>query len=276
MNPLACRTRRPLAATLLVLLSAATPAYALRELSTDRPDRTESPYSVDRGHVQVEVDAVSWTRDRQGSLESRSLGVLNTNFKYGVLANADLQLLIGAWSRDVFEESVGPAGGPFSTVESRDSGIGDLTLRWKQNLLGNDGGPVAIAVMPFVQAPLEGYEFDRMEAGLIVPVAFQGPAGFGFGVMGELDIRRDSFEGGHHAEYIVSATAARDLFAALGAYVEIFSLSRADAGVPWSGTFDVGLTCGIGDNLQLDAGANFGLSDNTEDVTVFFGFSARR
>src|SRR4051794_28712490 len=36
----------------------------LREMSTDRPDTTESPITVDAGHFQVEVDAVSMTRDQ--------------------------------------------------------------------------------------------------------------------------------------------------------------------------------------------------------------------
>src|SRR5688572_5942243 len=32
-----------------------TPRAQMREMSTDRPDQTESPYTVDAGHVQVEM-----------------------------------------------------------------------------------------------------------------------------------------------------------------------------------------------------------------------------
>ena len=37
-----------------------TPTGLMRELSTDRPDKTESPYTVDAGHLQIEVDLLSW------------------------------------------------------------------------------------------------------------------------------------------------------------------------------------------------------------------------
>jgi hypothetical protein len=33
---------------------------SLREMSTDRPDKTESPYTVDAGHFQFEADLVSF------------------------------------------------------------------------------------------------------------------------------------------------------------------------------------------------------------------------
>ncbi|MEY4692414.1 MAG: hypothetical protein RIT19_2739, partial [Verrucomicrobiota bacterium] len=37
------------------------PRQRLRPLATDRPDQTESAYSVDAGHVQFEVDVAKAT-----------------------------------------------------------------------------------------------------------------------------------------------------------------------------------------------------------------------
>ena len=37
------------------------PRQAMRPLSTDRPDQTESPYSVDAGHVQFEFEVAKAT-----------------------------------------------------------------------------------------------------------------------------------------------------------------------------------------------------------------------
>ena len=42
------------------------PKDALRDLSTDRPDLTESPYTVDAGHVQWEIDLFNATYDHHG------------------------------------------------------------------------------------------------------------------------------------------------------------------------------------------------------------------
>ena len=33
-----------------------TPFALMRELNTDRPDKTESPFTVDAGHYQIELD----------------------------------------------------------------------------------------------------------------------------------------------------------------------------------------------------------------------------
>jgi hypothetical protein len=268
-----------LASLVFVLLWFPVPAHALRELSTDRPDRTESPYTVDRGHVQVEIDAVAWTKDdSRFEVETRALSLATMNLKFGLFARSDLQLVLGTWSeekvvyRGIYPDCVGCRPG-----DTRDSGIGDLAIRWKQNLFGNDGGPVAMALMPFVQAPLQDFDADLIEGGLIVPVAIEGPAGFGFGVMGEIDLRRQDGTGGdHQVEFIASGTASHAIAGGLGGYLEIYSLTRADAGLPWTGTFDVGLTYGVGENFQLDTGANFGLSRESEDVAIFVGFSARR
>ena len=44
-----------------------TPPERMRELSTDRPDQTESPHTVDAGHFQLEMDFVSAAFDRDDS-----------------------------------------------------------------------------------------------------------------------------------------------------------------------------------------------------------------
>src|SRR5262245_3960312 len=44
-----------------------TPSKYLREMITDRPDKTEGPYTVDAGHFQFEMDLVSYTHDEERS-----------------------------------------------------------------------------------------------------------------------------------------------------------------------------------------------------------------
>src|SRR5688572_24804065 len=60
------------------------PAAELRELSTDRPDQTESPYTVDAGHFQVESDLVNYTRDRDGNIRTTDLSLAALNLKVGL------------------------------------------------------------------------------------------------------------------------------------------------------------------------------------------------
>ena len=45
-------------------LSRPTPTTMMREFSSDRPDKTERAYTVDAGRVQVELDMLTFSRDR--------------------------------------------------------------------------------------------------------------------------------------------------------------------------------------------------------------------
>src|SRR2546423_6881645 len=44
-----------------------TPRSLMRELSADRPDITETPYTVDAGHFQLEMDILRYSYDRYSS-----------------------------------------------------------------------------------------------------------------------------------------------------------------------------------------------------------------
>src|SRR5262245_25948677 len=51
-----------------------TPRDLMREMSTDRPDQTESPYTVDAGHFQMEMDLgiATFDRDKSGGGDVRT------------------------------------------------------------------------------------------------------------------------------------------------------------------------------------------------------------
>src|SRR4026209_2035948 len=74
-----------------------TPKELMREMSTDRPDKTESPYTVDAGHFQVEMDLFGYTRDHDtaAGADSRTetFSVGPVNLKGGLFNNVDLQIL---------------------------------------------------------------------------------------------------------------------------------------------------------------------------------------
>src|SRR5688500_9280794 len=72
-----------------------TPRELMRELSTDRPDTTESADTVDAGHVQVEMSFVEYTRDGGGAFEE--FAFVPVNLKVGLLNNVDLQLVLPSY-----------------------------------------------------------------------------------------------------------------------------------------------------------------------------------
>lgn len=230
---------------------------ALRPLSTDRPDVTESPYTVDAGHYQFELEIGALTRD--GGENSYSLGELNA--KYGVDASTDVQFVLPLYNHI--------AGGA--------EGFGDMQIRVKRNLWGNDEGDTALAVMPFIQLPTgaDGISSDKVEGGIIVPFGFEGAGGWGYGIQAELDVLADDAGSGHHFSFLTSATAAHALTESVGAFFELVAVFSEGAEATSEYYFNTGLTWGVTETLQFDGGMRVGLSNDSEDFTPFVGVSAK-
>lgn len=241
-----------------------TPRDLMRPLSTDRPDATESPYTVDAGHLQLEADVAAYLRDvaREDGEEIRGWAFGITNVKLGLTNSIDAQLVVETYRR---EEISG------TTVD----GFGDLVFRGKINLWGNDDGPTAFALLPFIKFPTaeEGLGNDHMEYGIALPFAAELPHGFGFGAQVVVEAFRNDADTGYDAGLGASATLNHALVGSLSMFVEIAGAGPADA--PWEATFNTGLTYGIGENVQLDVGTFVGLNRAAPDLVVFVGFAWR-
>lgn len=251
-----------------------TPRKFMRELAPDRPDKTESPYTVDAGHFQLEMDVLSYSYDRYTPARDEQrferVTISPLNLKVGILNNLDFHLGIESYvSTRVHDFATGD-------VETH-RGFGDIVPRLKVNLWGNDGGKTAGGIMPFMKLPTNQDELgnNSVEGGVIFPVAIELPLGFGMGVMTEVDWNRDVNGDGHHAEFVNSITFSRDIIGKLAGYVEFFSSVSTENGSPWVGTFDVGFGYPLSADIQIDTGVNIGLTRNAEDVSPFLGLTWR-
>ena len=243
--------------SILLLPSTLLAAPALRELSTDRPDTTESPRSVDAGHFQFELEIAAWERD--GTTRTLSLGEFN--LKAGLDASTDLQLVLPLFSRS--------KDGP--------EGFGDIEVRLKRNLWGNDDGPTALAVMPFVKIPTASSELGngKWEGGLIVPFAFSLPGGWDSAVMTEIDLAADEVGSSYHALFLNSITASHGLTESTAFFLELVSVLRAESGTDDEAYFNVGVTWAVRPQWQVDGGVRIGLTSASTDFTPFLGLSAK-
>ncbi|MBI3850516.1 MAG: transporter [Verrucomicrobia bacterium] len=251
-----------------------TPREFMREMSTDRPDKTESPYTIDAGHFQIEMDVLSYSFDRYNSdvnnTRVETVSIAPINLKAGLRNNVDFQLILEPYtSVRTHDRSAG-------TIRNQ-RGFGDIVARIKWNLWGNDGCPTAFAVMPFVKPPTNQDELgnDSVEGGLILPLAVELACEWAMGLMTEFDFNRDSSGGGFHTEFINSITFSHDIVGKLGGYVEFFSLVSTESGAAWIGTVDAGLTYALMDDIQLDAGVNIGVTRAADDINPIFGISMR-
>lgn len=242
---------------LVAALIPAAFAEELRPLSTDRPDTTESPYTVDAGHFQFELELAAWAKD--GRERELTLGELNA--KIGLDPSTDLQFVIPTYTH----------------VRGGDEGFGDIEIRLKRNLWGNDEGSTALALMPFIKLPTAQNNLGNgeFEGGLIVPFAFDGPAGWSCAVMAQGNIEADEDGSGHHFTAVTSATTSHDLTENTAVFFELVSILSAESGADWEAYFNTGMTWAVTPTWQLDGGVRLGLTDSATDFTPFLGLSTK-
>lgn len=248
-----------------------------REMSTDRPDMTESPYTVEAGHWQMEIGLVDYVYEHENlgwGVDARAdaFSVGTVNLKYGLCPRSDLELVIPTYNH----ARVRYQRGPFRLVEKA-SGFGNLALRGKFNLWGNDGGRTALAVMPVLELPTASRQFGRQywQGGIILPLAVELPAGWDMGVMTAFAVAKDDRSSGYHPEFINTITFGHDIWGKLAGYGEFASEVSAESGSEWVGTANTGLTYALTENVQLDGGINFGVTRSAPDYHPFLGVSFR-
>lgn len=253
-----------------------TPDHLLRDLTTDRPDTTESPFTVDAGRVQVETSFVGYSRSRPDAAgtitDTYEFGT--TNVRIGITHNAEFGFV---WQPYGVVHTA--QGDPVATF--RQLGIGGLELRAKFNLWGNDTfdkAGTALGLLPFVTLPTDrdnGISPAFVDGGLIVPFAIKLSEKFGLGLNGGVVYIRDEGASGYRAEYLTSASLAYEWNEKLGTYYEIAARFHTDDPRGDPVLVGTGLTYKLTPNVQFDAGVNFGITAAADRINPFVGVSVR-
>ena len=246
------------------------PAAFMRELQPDRPDKTESPYTVDAGHFQLEMDFANYTTADDGGTRSRAWNIAPFNLKAGLLDNVDLQLIFDNYQHARTDDHL-------TGKSTTQTGVGDLTARLKVNLWGDDGGKTAFGLLPFLKFPTssDGLGNSAIEGGIIFPLAVKLPHDFELGLETGVSCLNDGGDGNYHADFINSITLDHAIIGKLSGYVEFFSDHSSEPGSRWVATVDTGLEFLVTDNVQLDCGCNFGVTRAADAFNPFAGLTVR-
>lgn len=252
-----------------------TPDRLLRDLTADRPDTTESPFTVDAGRIRIETNLIGYARSRSDAAGTTTdtNEIATTNVRVGLTHNVEAAFVWQPYGM-VRTHQADPVG------IFRYAGIGGLELRAKFNLWGNDTfegvGASALALLPFVTLPTDrhnGISPEFVEGGLIVPMAIKLSERFGLGLNAGLVYVKDGDTSGYHAEYLSSASLSYDWSDKVGTYYEVAARFDTSAGdVVVLGT---GLTYKLNKNLQLDAGVSFGVTSAADRINPFVGLAMR-
>jgi len=244
-----------------------TPKTEMRDMDTDRPDVTESPFTVDAGHFQLETDLMKFEKEKSESTLTKTTLLNQLNVKIGLTNSTSVQVNLPSYG--IQRETDVESG-----ERSKSEGIGDLTLRVKQNLTGNDHGNFAIAVLPFLKFPTSKLDDEsRYEGGIIIPFQIKLPHDWKLGMELEGSRLKDNEGRQMHNEFLQSLTVSHELLKHLQGIAETYysyDLKKHH----WSNFLNAAMQLDILDNLKLDAGLNYGIQYDASN-TYFIGASFR-
>ena len=237
-----------------------------RPFNPDRPSTTTGPFTVDAGHVQVESSFAQYTKN-PATRGGDEFAVLPTEFRVGLTHRTELDLTVNPY---LYQRT--PATG-------HAGGFGDLQLQAKVNLLGDDGGTLAAAVIPYLTLPTaassRGLGTGRLQGGVILPVQLTLPADFTLAGEAELDFPRNDADAGTGFDCLHTVILSHPLVGGLTGYAEYVGVTPVGLGHGYQAYVDAGLTYLLTDTVQLDCAVDIGRSRDTAAYTVLAGFAVR-
>lgn len=250
-----------------------TPEADLRALCTDRPTKSTGPCTVDAGHLQIESDVVNGVYDHSGGMNTTTTLYTNPTVKLGLTNTLDTELNIV----------------PYETISTRDratgrrtslGGVGDVFVRMKWNLMGDDGGNVAVAIVSYVKFPTAEPPIGdgAVEEGVIAPVSINLPMSWQLVIDPEVDMLRNAADNGRHINASGLLSFTRPFTKTISLSAEIWTDVNFDPTgkvTQVSADFGAAWIPAAHPNFQLDGGVNFGLNRVTPAAQLYLGVSRR-
>lgn len=249
-----------------------TPDELLRKFAPDRPTKGFSVRTIDAGHFEIETDLVNYTTSNSQGGTTHSVQALDPTLKLGLTNWMDFEVQFNGLQ---YTESFDGTS-PFNFQNS--TGFGDVFLRAKMNLFGNDSGPIGFALIPYVKLPSSAPLISNgaTEGGLIAPLALR-PADFIVTLMTEVDDLKSATSNNRYANFVnlISVSHAVPGTEGINAMVELYSSVGTDPGTAPIYTLDFGMNFRLSQHVILDVGLNLGLNSGAAKAQVYTGISAR-
>jgi hypothetical protein len=248
-----------------------TPDDEMRKFTPDRPTKGFSVRTVDAGHIEIESDFVSTTYSKYLGITTRSFEAFDPNLKIGITNWADFEIQFnGLQSQQSFDSATG-AG------VARGAGFGDVFLRTKVNLFGNDSGPVGLAIIPYLKVPssVPVISNGAVEGGVIAPLALRLPQDYIVTLMTEVDELKNADDSRRYTNFVNLIGVSHPLPGVEGANAMVDSSAGTDPASPPIYTFDAGMNFRLDKHTILDVGLNLGLKKAAPKAQAYSGISVR-
>jgi hypothetical protein len=249
----------------LVALASGASAADERDFCAQRPGKATPPCVLDAGRLQIETGLADAVFQRSGGVHDDTYTLGATELRFGVSRRIELE---AAWAPMIVDRT---RGAPHRT------GTGDASLAILGALTDPDKMGVAVSAQAFVTLPTATHDLGAggFTGGVRLPIAIPLSDGFSLGLTPEVDVLRNAAGGGTHAAWIGVASLGRS-FGPLALGAEFWGqVEEEPAGTLRRASADLTSAVTIGKDLQLDAGANFGLNRQTPNAEVYVGVSHR-
>ena len=246
-----------------------TPRKYMRPMVPDRPGITESPYSVDAGHFQYETDALRLLTRREGTAYGHDWYINHALAKVGLGDRTDLQIGIDSYTDTRNYDEADPA----QTQEYR--GFGDVTLRLKHTLVGDDNSRWALGLIGYATLPTGGPRGDgAVEFGAVLPVVLQLTKPWSIGGQVATQVYWDRETQSRYLQLTPTFTTDYQLSKLVQVFAELVGY-RDVRKTLWRSSINTGVQLDVSENVQLDFGTHLPIT-NSVDREYFFGLSFRR
>jgi hypothetical protein len=265
------KTLAPLAAVVLAVSTVQPAGQELEPLVTDRPDATESASIVQPGLGQVEA---GWghATDRSSGSEATLNVAPATLFRIGLVKSVELRLGFGGYA---FQRTQ-PGGG--ATTEQ--DGFADTSVGVKVGWFPEKGARPEMAVLAEFLLPTghdDLTDSDRIDPEIRIACAhtLSGRLSLAYNA-GVVWSSSDQIGGTDTlSSFLWSVSLGIGATQRLGFFVEAFGESALSARRLPGNSIDGGLTWLLQPNLQLDAHAGVGVSEDAADRFGGLGISWR-
>ncbi|NDF12620.1 MAG: transporter [Proteobacteria bacterium] len=271
---LACLAATPVEAAEYNLFNP-VPDGKLRAMSTERPSKTDSIYTVDAGRFLLESSLVSYTHNNDcinGSCVKTDHTVFGqtTNLRIGLAPSWDLQIIVDPYRNLRVEDRA------TGVVDKRD-GFGDTVLRLKYNVMGNEGGD-GFALLPYIKLPTNQNDLgnDDVEGGFGIPFVFNLKDGWSIGGMTQFNaLKEQTPNPDYYLAYANALIVGKNFTDKLSGYAEYYTYRADTDGAEWQNTTDFGIGYAVNDNFRIDTGVNIGVTNAADDLNWFVGGAYR-
>lgn len=252
-----------------VAIASSRLAAVADPICADRPGQSTPTCTVAPGHWQVETGLADWSLQKSAGERDTALALGETTMRYGVTGRSDIQVDFTPWQRAT---SSGPGGGAHA------SSFGDVSILYKHRLTADDAA-LQVALMPVVKIPTAKHWLGngKWEGALLVPIDITlGKSPLALNLTPEIDWAADAEGRGHHPAMVQVASLGWQATNKVSVSAELWHQWDWDpSGTTLQVSADGSAAYLLSDDVQLDAGANFGLNRATSDVEIYAGFAKR-